>query len=231
MIATGLEIVYSTRRRLDRHARRRAVRPIEYVVEIVGVICDPRVGEPVGRLFARRVELARAVTEGRCALPDVFDAEQTLFDCYRGLYDVETCLPREAPPGVPAAHNDLLVIDLVEIDPARRGRGLGLAALLETIEVWGGGCDFACVDSSPIPSGEAPPEGPAVVRLDDDGPWVVRKLQSYWARLGFVPLAGTSCSALDLRPVRTGLPGPTAARLARESGPRGAVVPFVLRKE
>ncbi len=162
MIATGLEIVFSTKRRLDAQRghrnggglRRREPRPTDYIVEIVGAVRDPRIDESIGRVFARRVELSRAAKEGCVSLLEIFDAEQTLFECFAGLYDPETCLPRDRAAAASAERRDLLVIDLVQIDAVRRGRQLGIAALLETIDVWGGGCDYVCIDCAPVPGGD-----------------------------------------------------------------------------
>lgn len=150
MIGTVLEIVYSTRRPLARQ-RREGPCAADHVIEIVGAVRETGAGPDasvLGRLYARRIELSRAAAHGADALFELVESERTIFECVRALHDPATLLSAGAPES--ATHDDLLIVDLVELTPRYRGRGYGHLAVRETTRVWGSGCRFVCIDSAPI---------------------------------------------------------------------------------
>lgn len=170
----------------------------EYVTECRGEIRGWRdVGGdgdeiPVGAITAYRIHAGHAGEEGvdldyEC---DAIDAATHEF-CHafheadgRFREDVQEQFPDAVVSGP-----DLLVLDRIRVDPAFRGRGIGLRATLRTIDLLAGGCGLVAMKPFPRQF-ESVGEGPA--RTDDlraglstDRAQAWRALETYWARLGF----------------------------------------------
>jgi hypothetical protein len=97
---------------------------------------------------------------------------------------------------------DLLIIDSVAIYPEFRGQGIAGSAIHRTIDIFGAGCGMVACKPWPLqftPSGGEDREAlkrlalPSVSKGE-----AIRKLRSYWSRLGFWPLGNTGIYLLSL---------------------------------
>jgi len=97
---------------------------------------------------------------------------------------------------------DLLIVDYVEVYPKFRGLGIGVSAIHRTIDVFGTGCGLVACKPWPLqftPAVERDQETLKRLAAPDIGKGeALRKLRSYWSRLGFWPLGSTGIYLLSV---------------------------------
>jgi GNAT superfamily N-acetyltransferase len=124
-----------------------------YIRPIHGTIEHERFREVIGRFHLSYVDIGLMMDEGR-SLGCVMDgASLELGDIYAALYDPDTCCNlREDAADIVGwfTFNNLLVINLIEVLPAHRGMGLGLAALWHLIRRHSTGCGVVAAIASPL---------------------------------------------------------------------------------
>jgi GNAT superfamily N-acetyltransferase len=110
-------------------------------------------GTIAGRFEASYVHADNAFEDGE-SLFDVMDAHsQETAEIYGALYDPATDEPREDVNellGGDFLGGNLLVINRVEILPAYRGMGLGLATMLHLIRRHSAGCGIVAIKAYPL---------------------------------------------------------------------------------
>jgi GNAT superfamily N-acetyltransferase len=156
----------------------------------------------VGSIDAIRIYGGRAMNE-RWNLWDVCDAyEQTTADAYQVLFSeryefapvIQELFPDAMSP-------DVLIIDLVRVDPAYRGRGLGLLAARRVMDVFEP--DDGLVLVKPFPLQFNAHQRSAVAKDTDlaaftcDEKTAFKKLRKHWERLGFRRIPKTEYYALS----------------------------------
>lgn len=96
---------------------------------------------------------------------------------------------------------DLLIIDCIELQPELRGHGVGALAVERVIELLGIGCGVVACKPWPLqftPAFATDPEKlcqlrPPATDLDTS----VRKLRTYWSKLGFWPVGNSGIYAMS----------------------------------
>jgi hypothetical protein len=156
----------------------------------------------VGSVKAMRIDSDRARDAGE-SLWDVCDAcEQETANCYMELFLPESEEPYEYKPSVqeffPDAHSlDVLLIDLVRVDPAHRGANLGLRAVRRTIDLFGPGMGLVVCRPFPLQFNaehrefrrEVPPELAVFTTGERES---FTKLERHWESMGFQRIPGTA---------------------------------------
>jgi hypothetical protein len=92
---------------------------------------------------------------------------------------------------------DLLIIDHVAIHPKFRGLRIAESAIHRTIDIFGTGCGLVACKPWPLqltPSVADDQEALKRLALHE----AIRKLRSYWSRLGFWPLGNSGIYLLSL---------------------------------
>jgi len=188
--------------------------PAHYVQEITGDIThhvyddktpDGEDGEIVGRVRAWLVQVDRAHEDGE-ALFDVFDSiDGNLEEYYGPLIDPKTNdLRAQLEEKYDVVHSDILIIDEIMILEKYRHKKIGLAAMLRTIETFGGGVGLAAIKPFPLQFSSAH-------RVESD--WdrkmgfasfctseneAFKKLRRYWGTLPFEQLPGSDICVMSL---------------------------------
>ena len=97
---------------------------------------------------------------------------------------------------------DLLIIDYVAIYPEFRGIGIAESAIHRTIDIFGTGCGLVACKPWPLqftPSFADDQEALKRLALPNVSKGeAIRKLRSYWSRLGFWPLGKTGIYLLSV---------------------------------
>jgi hypothetical protein len=97
---------------------------------------------------------------------------------------------------------DLLIIDYVAIYPEFRGLRIAESAIHRTIDIFGTGCGLVACKPWPLqftPSVADDQEALKRLALPNVSKGeAIRKLKSYWSRLGFWPLGNTGIYLLSL---------------------------------
>jgi len=178
----------------------------DFIHSIAGrIIAEPesRGNEDVGRIGALLVQFGEALNHGISAerLGDGISGD--ISEYWEHLFDVETGYPKEEIQDELAVVDlDLLIIDYVEIYPKFRGLGIAESAIHRTIDIFGAGCGLVACKPWPLqftPSIADDPE--ALKRLAPPNVGkaaAIRKLRSYWSRLGFWPLGDTGIYLLSM---------------------------------
>lgn len=181
----------------------------EYVTEVTGTIlqhierdgCLPPESKRVGTIMAYRLDGGRALNDG-VDLADVCDAHsQTLADLhgllFRRTFEFSPVVAKVFPD---ASTPDVLLIDLVELIPEVRGRGLGLRAARRMMNLFETGDGLVVVLPFPVQSNAGFRKDTAVDRdlsaFTCDDATAKLKLRTYWSRLGFEPVPRTPYMAL-----------------------------------
>jgi hypothetical protein len=114
-----------------------------------------------------------------------------------------------------------VVIEAIELLPRHRGGGLGLAAALKAMHVFGPAGGFAALLAAPLRMGVKEDEDQTKWRrrmqMDEfpaDSPAVRSKLGAYWGRLGFNGV-GPAPADICVRSLET--PLPAVAEVLRQS--------------
>lgn len=192
----------------------KSAEPSDYVVEVRGtvrVIGEQGTTEIIGWVFARVVQAARAYDDG-VALFEVCDSvDQSLHDHASAVYDWDNeGLKTSLSDGCMGA--GILVVESVQIVPARRGQRIGLLAMQRTIDTFGSGCALVVIKPFPLQFGtghdlsstELPgwEERMAMKSYSANKKEALAKLRAYWARLGFERIGKSAYFALDLQLVQ-----------------------------
>jgi hypothetical protein len=179
--------------------------PEEFVDEYEGDILyyadcvDPRVA---GKFQCYRVRVDDAKEAGEIP-SEVFDAHSFgLVEYYDDLYaSAHGDFNGEVERKFEIFGGNLLILDMIEILPEHRGKGLGLAAAWKMLEVLGPGCELAVCRPLPIRySEDIREESEFAAGMKSEGfgkneKIATSKLRAYWSRLGFERIGRTSTFA------------------------------------
>jgi hypothetical protein len=178
----------------------------DFVHSIAGrIIAEPEGGgnEDAGEIGASLVQFGEALDHGISAerLGDGISGD--ISEYWEHLFDVETGYPKEEIQNeFEVVDLDLLIIDYVAIQPKFRGLGIAESAIHRTIDIFGPGCGLVACKPWPqqfTPSVADDPEALKKLAPPDVGKAeALRKLRSYWSRLGFWPLGNTGLYLLSL---------------------------------
>ena len=178
----------------------------DFVHSILGKIIaesESRGREDAGHIGASLVQFGEALNHGITAerLGDGISGD--ISEYWEHLFDVETGYPKEEIQNeFEVVDLDLLIIDYVEIHPEFRGLGIAESAIHRTIDIFGTGCGLVACKPWPqqfTPSVADDPEALKKLAPPDVGKAeALRKLRSYWSRLGFWPLGNTGLYLLSL---------------------------------
>jgi hypothetical protein len=178
----------------------------DFVHSIAGrIIAEPenRKKEDAGRIGASLVQFGAALDHGISAerLGDGISGD--ISEYWEHIFDVETGDPKEEIQNeFEVVDLDLLIMEYVAIHPKFRGLGIAASAIHRTIDIFGAGCGLVACKPWPLqftPSIADDPEAlkrlapPNVGKAD-----ALRKLRSYWSRLGFWPLGDTGIYLLSM---------------------------------
>ena len=178
----------------------------DFVHSIAGrIIADSesRGKEDAGHIGASLVQFGEALDHGISAdrLGDGISGD--ISEYWEHLFDVETGYPKENIQNeFEVVDLDLLIIDYVAIYPKFRGLKIAESAIHRTIDIFGAGCGLVACKLWPLqftPSVADDPEAlrrlapPNVGKAE-----ALRKLRSYWSRLGFWPVGNTGIYLLSL---------------------------------
>jgi hypothetical protein len=178
----------------------------DFVHSIAGrIIAEPEGGgkEDAGQIGASLVQFGEALDHGISAerLGDGISGD--ISEYWEHLFDVETgYVKEEIQNEFEVVDLDLLIIDYVAIRPKFRGLGIAESAIHRTIDIFGTGCGLVACKPWPLqftPSVADNPEALKKLAPPDVGKVeAIRKLRSYWSRLGFWPLGNTGIYLLSL---------------------------------
>lgn len=145
----------------------------------------------VGKFTGHIVDVDRAIRE-RTRVFDVFDAHsQELCDIWFALYSSHARLadPVQKLVEGPLFSPNVLVVSDGQIEPAHRGRRLGLLVMQQIAEHLKSFCGIAVLKPFPLQHGSARKDKAWMRRygsgLQSDLRAGVSKLRKYWAQLGF----------------------------------------------
>ncbi len=196
--------------------------PDDYIVEINGHISDET--EEVGRMTGYIIQVGRALEE-RQNLFEACDAHsQTVEDYYEALFDFDTGEVKESIQEQLDSFQigEILILDRIEVLPAHRKRGLGLAVACSFIDTFGGNTHGLAVGlPHPLQFSAEGKESEwskmmQFENLPTDEKLATKKLEDYWAKLGMkclkgIDIRGSKVYALSLDQRR-----PTMAQLATD---------------
>jgi GNAT superfamily N-acetyltransferase len=181
-----------------------ASEPEDFVYKITGRVLCGTLHEERDRLAGRfRIYYADFSTGANYG----YSAREVL-DAYSDTYTyAEVLLARSDEPfsrrlekllGFEIWNPNFLVLDRVEILPQFRRRGIGLLAILSLMERFGAGAGVVGMKPFPLQFEPEPPGGYTAWRqrlqldkLSRDHRQATKKLQTHYARLGFVRMART----------------------------------------
>ncbi|MGA8214515.1 MAG: hypothetical protein WB799_13040 [Candidatus Sulfotelmatobacter sp.] len=178
----------------------------DFVHSIAGrIIVEPENGgeKDAGEISASLVQFGEALDHGISAegLGDGISGD--ISEYWEHLFDAETGYPKEEIQNeFEVVDLDLLIIDYVAIYPEYRGRSIAESAIHRTIDIFGAGCGLvACKPWPPQFAPSVADDQEALKRLAlphvSKGE-AIRKLRSYWSRLGFWPLRNTGIYLLSI---------------------------------
>jgi GNAT superfamily N-acetyltransferase len=178
----------------------------DFVHSILGrITAEPESGrkEDAGHIGASLVQFGEALDHGISAerLGDGISGD--ISEYWEQLFDVETGYPKEEIQNeFEVVDLDLLIIDYVAIYPEYRGLGIAESVIHRTIDIFGAGCGLVACKPWPLQvTMSAADDQEAVKRLalpNVSKGEALRKLRSYWSRLGFWPLGKTGIYLLSL---------------------------------
>src|SRR5579872_1930822 len=178
----------------------------DFVHSIAGrIIVEPENGgeKDAGEISASLVQFGEALDHGISAegLGDGISGD--ISEYWEHLFDVETGCPKEEVQNeFEVVDLDLLIIDYVAIYPDFRGLRIAKSAIHRTIDIFGAGCGLVACKPWPLqftPSVADHQEALERLALPNVSKGeAIRKLRSYWSRLGFWPLGNTGIYLLSL---------------------------------
>ena len=159
--------------------------------------------EDAGQISASLVQFGEALDHGISAerLGDGLSGD--ISEYWEHLFDAETGYPKEEIQNeFEVVDLDLLIIDYVAIHPKFRGLRIAESAIHRTIDIFGTGCGLVACKPWPLqftPSVADDQEALKRLALPNVSKGeAIRKLRSYWSRLGFWPLANSGIYLLSL---------------------------------
>ena len=178
----------------------------DFVHTILGrITAEPqsRGKEDAGHIGASLVQFGEALNHGISAerLGDGISGD--ISEYWEHVFDVEAGYPKEEIQNeFEVVDLDLLIIDYVTVFPKFRGLGIAESAIHRTIDIFGAGCGMVACKPWPLqftPSVAGDPEALKKLAPPDVGKAeALRKLRSYWSRLGFWPLGNTGLYLLSV---------------------------------
>jgi len=178
----------------------------DFVHSIAGrIIAEPenRGKEDAGRIGASLVQFGAALDHGISAerLGDGISGD--ISEYWEHLFDAETGYPKEEIQNeFEVVDLDLLIIDCVAIYSEYRGLRFAESAIYRTIDIFGTGCGLVACKPWPLqftPSVADDQEALKRLALPNISKGeAIRKLRSYWSRLGFWPLGNTGIYLLSV---------------------------------
>ena len=178
----------------------------DFVHSITGRIIgetENRGEEDAGQIKASLVQFGEALDHGISAerLGDGISGD--ISEYWEHLFDPETGCPKEEiQTEFEVVDLDLLIIDYVAIYPEYRGLRIAESAIHRTIDIFGAGCGLVACKPWPLqftPSVAEDQEALKRLALPNVSKGeAIRKLRSYWSRLGFWPLSNTGIYLLSL---------------------------------
>jgi hypothetical protein len=164
---------------------------------------ESRGKEDAGHIGASLVQFGEALDHGISAerLGDGISGD--ISEYWEHLFNVETGYPKEEIQNeFEVVDLNLLIIDYVAIYPKFRGLRIAESAIHRTIDIFGTGCGLVACKPWPLqftPSLADDPEALKKLAPPDVGKAeALRKLRSYWSRIGFWPLGNTGIYLLSL---------------------------------
>ena len=178
----------------------------DFVHSIVGrIIAEPggRGKEDAGHIGASLVQFGEALDHGISAARLGDGISGDISEYWEYLFDAETGYPKEEIQNeFEVVDLDLLIIDYVVISPEFRGLGIAESAIHRTIDIFGTGCGLVACKPWPLQfTPSVADDREALKRLAPHNVGkaeALRKLRSYWSRLGFWPLGNTGIYLLSL---------------------------------
>lgn len=178
----------------------------DFVHSIAGrIIAEPenREEEEAGKISASLVQFGEALDHGISAETLGDGISSDISEYWEHLFNAETGYPKEEIQNeFEVVDLDLLIIDCVAIYPKYRGLRIAESAINRTIDIFGTGCGLVACKPWPLqfaPSVADDQETLKRLALPNVGKGeAVRKLRSYWSRLGFWPLANTGIYLLGV---------------------------------
>ena len=177
-----------------------------FVHSIAGrIIVEPENGgeEDAGEISASLVQFGEALDHGISAerLGDGISGD--ISEYWEHLFDAETGYPKEEIQNeFEVVDLDLLIIDYVAIYPEFRGLRIAESAIHRTIDIFGAGCGLVACKPWPLQfTPSVADDQKTLKRLalpNVSKGEAIRKLRSYWSRLGFWPLGNTGIYLLSL---------------------------------
>jgi len=178
----------------------------DFVHSILGrITAEPenRGKEDAGHIGASLVQFGEALNHGISAerLGDGISGD--ISEYWEHLFDVETGYPKEEIQNeFEVVELDLLIIDYVAIHPQFRGLGIAESAIHRMIDIFGPGCGLVACKPWPLQFTPSIADAQEVLKRlalpKISKGEAIRKLRSYWLRLGFWPLGNTGIYLLSL---------------------------------
>lgn len=178
----------------------------DFVHSILGrITAEPESGgkEDAGHIGASLVQFGEALDHGVSAERIGDGISGDISEYWEHLFDMETGYPKEEIRNeFEVVDLDLLIIDYISIYPEFRGLGIAESAIGRTIDIFGTGCGLVACKPWPLqftPSIADDQEALKRLALPNlSESEAIRKLRSYWSRLGFWPLFDTGIYLLSL---------------------------------
>jgi len=178
----------------------------DFVHSILGrITAEPenRGKEDAGHIGASLVQFGEALNHGISAerLGDGISGD--ISEYWEHLFDVETGYPKEEIQNeFEVVELDLLIIDYVAIHLQFRGLGIAESAIHRMIDIFGPGCGLVACKPWPLQFTPSIADDQEVLKRlalpKISKGEAIRKLRSYWLRLGFWPLGNTGIYLLSL---------------------------------
>jgi GNAT superfamily N-acetyltransferase len=176
--------------------------PSRIILSITGEILV-RVGDSddetkIGVIHAYLVLRGRALNEGISLFEAMDSIDQSVFDCYEALFDVET---DEWNRSVEALYNgqilelDVLFIERIELDAAFRGKGIGAQVVRESIAAFASNCGLVTCEPFPFQYENWEDESRKAIRqepgFEEKRFADFAKVAKFWTDLSFRKLDGS----------------------------------------
>ena len=163
---------------------------------------EARREEDAGNIRASLIQFSEALDHGISAerLGDGISGD--IAEYWEHLFDPETGHPKEEIQNeFELVDLDLLIIDYIVIHPEFRRLGIAASAIHRMIDIFGTACGLIACKPWPLqftPSFANDPKALEQLALPDvsEGE-AIRKLRSYWSRLGFWPIRNTGIYVLS----------------------------------
>lgn len=147
---------------------------------------------------------------------EVFDHTGELHDYWKVLFDPRSDdFKQSVLKNFEMCFGDVLILDLIEVLPAYRGNGLGLAVASQMIEVLGRGCGLVACKPFPLQFNagfehdEKFRDKMKFAELEKNRTTAMRQIRDYWSKLGFRRVGRSYVYALS-----TALSRPTIQELS-----------------